>query len=58
MKPALEALGARWFELTHIIAREAATPEEIGRARAFLREFLILACAPDRTPAPPESEAM
>lgn len=54
----LEALCARWVELTHIIARANPTPEEIERGRAFLRECLILACAPDRMPAPAESEAV
>jgi hypothetical protein len=54
---ALEELTARWLELQTIVARENATPEEIERARAFLKEFLILASAPDRTPAAAESEA-
>ncbi len=51
-----QALGAHYLELVRIIAREGATPEEIVRCRAFLREFLILACAPDRTPDAPESQ--
>jgi hypothetical protein len=54
----LEELGARHFELVRMIGREGATPEEVERGRAFLKEFLILVSAPDRTPAPPESEAM
>jgi hypothetical protein len=53
-----QALGAHYLELLRIIARAGATPEEMARGKAFLREFLILACAPDRTPAPPESETV
>jgi hypothetical protein len=53
----LEELGARHIELVRMIGREGATPEEVERGRAFLKEFLILASVPDRTPAPPESQA-
>jgi hypothetical protein len=53
----IETLGARWEELATMVDREAPTPEESRRVRAFLREFLILACAPESAPAPPESEA-
>jgi hypothetical protein len=53
----LEELGARHFELVRMIAREGATPEEVERCRAFLKEFLILACAPESAPAAAESEA-
>jgi hypothetical protein len=54
----IEALGARWVELATMVDREAPTPEENQRVRAFLREFLILACAPESAPVPSESEVM
>jgi|ERR1035441_9000029 hypothetical protein len=53
----IEALGARWVELAIMVEREAPTPEEKQRVRAFLREFLILTCAPESAPAAAESEA-
>src|ERR1017187_7700058 len=35
----IEALGARWVELAIMVEREAPTPEEKQRVRAFLREL-------------------
>lgn len=54
----IEALGARWVELATMVDREAPTAEENQRVRTFLREFLILACAPESAPVPSESEVM
>lgn len=54
----LEALGARYFELARMIAHEGMTTEETERGKAFLKEFLVLASAPDRTPPPSESEGV
>jgi hypothetical protein len=54
----LDALTARWVELSLIVAGDPSTRQDPERGRAFMREFLHLACTPASTTVSPEAQEL